>query len=94
MGDWIGLAFILLLVAGALFGLNRLGRQRVSTEEEFEKRAAESASFLTSGVEAVNGLLNPSAAKAKETIAEVKQGTFSKKKREGKGQGRENKGDQ
>lgn len=90
-GDWIGLVFFVLLAAAALAGLKMLSTNRVSTEEEFEKRASESATMLGAGVSAVDGLLNPSAAKGKETVVELKQGRYQKKTSEGKGLGRQNK---
>lgn len=93
MNDWIGLGFILLLVAGAIIGIKSLSRPRPKTEEEFEKGASESASLLTSGIEALNGMLNPAAAKGKETVEQMKRGTYGKKRKEGKGLGKINRGE-
>jgi hypothetical protein len=88
--DWIGLIFLLLLLAVAFVGLKTLSKNRQSTEQEFEKRADEGASLLTAGVEAINGMLNPSAAKGKEAVTEVKRGDYQKKKQGGKSLGKEN----
>ena len=91
IGDWIGLAVLLLFVGGALVGVKLLSRQRVSTEEEFEKRLSESATMLGAGVSAIDGMLNPSAAKGKAAVRELKQGRYQKKRKEGKSLGREKK---
>lgn len=90
MNDWIGLIFILILVAGAFLGLRALSKPQTRTEEEFEKGVSESASLLTSGIEALNGFLNPAAKKGKETVEEMKRGTYQKKRKEGKGLGKQN----
>ena len=93
MADLIGLAVILAFVAAAVIGLRVLSRVRVSTEEEFEKRASESVSFGSAGFQAMNGILNPSAEKGNLVVAEVKQGRYLAKKKEGKGLGHENEGE-
>lgn len=87
MGDWIGLIFLVVLLAAAVFGLRRLSIKRVSTEDEFEARASESSTLLGTGAEAINGLFNPSSAKGRETVTQIKKGEFQKNKREGKAQG-------
>lgn len=78
MQDWIGAAFILILVAGALFGLRSLGRPRKSTEADFEKRASESASLLGAGVSALQGILDPADKKARESVREQEEGVYRK----------------
>ncbi len=90
MNDWLGLIFFFLLIVGAYLGLKALSKPRPRSEEEFEKGAAESASLLTSGIEALGGMLNPSAAKGKETAEEMKRGTYQEKRREGKAMGKSN----
>jgi hypothetical protein len=84
MGDWIGLAFFILIPVGIIIGLKLLSKGRKSTEQEFEQRANESGSLLTAGVNALNGMLNPGEAKGKEAITEVKKGRFDKKQAKGK----------
>jgi hypothetical protein len=84
MSDWIGLGFFILLIAGIFFGLRALGRPRARTEAEFEKGAAESASLLSAGINALNGMLNPGEAKGKEAITEVKKGRYNKRQGKGK----------
>lgn len=83
MQDWIGLVFLILLVAGAILGLKLLSKPRRRTEQEFERNAAEGSS-LGAFANALQEALDPAAAKAKEVQMQMKDGTFRKKKREGK----------
>jgi hypothetical protein len=87
MADWYGLIFLGLLVAGALIGLKLLSRQRRSTAEEFEKRASENTTAMGAGMNALQELMNPEAAKAKEVITQMKEGRYMKKRKEGKAGG-------
>jgi len=89
MGDWAGLIFIIVLVAGGLIGLKLLSRPRTSTAEEFERRAAEGTTALGASMNALQELMNPEAAKAKEVQTQLKEGRYQKKKREGKAGGEE-----
>jgi hypothetical protein len=89
MQDWIGLIFLILLAAGAYFGLRALSKPRTRTAEEFERNAAENTTMMGAGVNALNELMNPEAAKAKEVITQMKEGRYQKKKREGKADGGE-----
>ena len=89
MGDWIGLAFFVLLVAGISVGLKILSKPRVSTEAEFERSAAENTTMLGASMNALQELMNPEAAKAKEVQTQLKEGRYRKKKREGKANGSE-----
>jgi hypothetical protein len=87
MADWYGLIFLGLLVVGALIGLKLLSRPRSSTADEFEKRAAENTTMMGAGMNALQELMNPEAAKAKEVITQMKEGRYMKKKKEGKAGG-------
>jgi hypothetical protein len=89
MGDWIGIAFLVLLVAGAYFGLRSLSKPRTRTTEEFERNAAEGTTGLGASMNALQELMNPEAAKAKEVQVQMKDGRYGKKKREGKAGGEE-----
>ena len=89
MSDWIGLAFFGLVIAGIFIGLKILAKPATRTEEEFERNAAESASMLGASMNALQELMNPEAAKAKEVQTQVKEGRYGKKKREGKANGNE-----
>ena len=84
MSDWIGLAFFALLIAGFLIGLKLLAKPRRRTAEEFERNAAEGTTSIGASMNALHELMNPEAAKAKETITQMKEGRYQKKKREGK----------
>ena len=89
MSDWIGLAFFAVLLVGIFAGLKILSKPKTRTEAEFERNAAESASMLGASMNALQELLNPEAAKAKEVQTQVREGRFMKKKREGKAGGEE-----
>lgn len=89
MNDWLGLLFFALLIAGIFIGLKLLAKPKPRTEEEFERRAAESASMLGASMNALQELMNPEAAKAKEVQTQLKEGRYNKKKREGKANGEE-----
>ena len=84
MSDWLGLAFLVVLGAGVIFGLRALAKPQTRTAEEFEKRAAEGTTALGASMNALQELMNPEAVKAKEVITQMKEGRYQKKKREGK----------
>lgn len=84
MSDWIGLAFFVLLIAGIFIGLKILSKPVKRTEEEFERSAAENTTMMGASMNALQELLNPEAAKAKEVQTQLKEGRYNKKKREGK----------
>ncbi|MGI8468077.1 MAG: hypothetical protein ACR2N3_06450 [Pyrinomonadaceae bacterium] len=87
MSDWLGLLFFILPVIGIYVGLHLLSRPRTRTETEFERGAAKSASLLGAGIGALLGILDPREAQAKEVRIQMKEGRYSKKKREGKANG-------
>jgi hypothetical protein len=87
MSDWLGVAFLVLLVLGAIFGLRGLAKPRPRTSEEFERNAAEGTTAIGASMNALQELMNPEAAKAKEVITQMKEGRYQKKKREGKAGG-------
>jgi len=84
MSDWFGLGFLILLVLAAILGLRALAKPQTRTSEEFERNAAEGTTMLGASMNALNELMNPSEAKAKEVITQMKEGGYQKKKREGK----------
>jgi hypothetical protein len=86
MSDWIGVAFFILLIAGAFLGLKALARPQTRTPEEFERNAAEGTTMLGAGMNALQEMMNPEAAKAREVQMQMKDGRYQKKKREGKSQ--------
>jgi hypothetical protein len=87
MQDWLGLAFCLLLIIVVYVGLKRLANPPKRSESEFENRVDDGTGLMSAGVGALNELLNPNEAKAKEVKVQMKEGRFNKKKREGKGNG-------
>ena len=89
MSDWVGLAFLIFLVLAAIVGLRSLSKPRTRTAEEFERNAAEGTTALGASMNALQELINPEAAKAKEVIVQMKDGRYQKKKREGKASGKE-----
>jgi hypothetical protein len=86
MNDWIGLGVIILLVVGGLYALVRANEPRKPlTEEEFQKRASESASLMGSGMSALQQMLNPSAEKAEAVIQDMRQGYYDGEQESGDG---------
>jgi hypothetical protein len=84
MSDWIGLGFFVLLIVGAIVALKMLAKERPRTSHEFERNAAEGTTMLGASMNALQELMNPEAAKAKEVQMQMKDGRYGKKKREGK----------
>jgi hypothetical protein len=87
MSDIIGVLFFILLAVGIFIGLKILSKPQKRTEAEFERNAAESTSMLGAGMNALQEALDPAAARAKEVQMQLKEGRYSKKKREGKANG-------
>jgi hypothetical protein len=90
MSDWIGLAFIALLVVGALVGLSYLGRRpKELTAEEYERRVAEAKGTTRgaalAGMSALDQFINPKAAKAVEVQQDLKAGYYDDEEKEGEG---------
>lgn len=90
MGDWIGVGFFVLLIVGAIVALKVLSKPRVTTSEEFERNAAEGTTALEASMNALHELMNPAEAKAKEVVTQMQEGSFQKKKREGKADSTDN----
>ena len=84
MSDWIGTAFLVLLVVGAYFGVRALSRPRVTTAEEFERNAARNTTMMGALMNALHDVTDPGAERAKEVRMQMKEGRYQKKKREGK----------
>ncbi|MEP6847817.1 MAG: hypothetical protein ABI999_03100 [Acidobacteriota bacterium] len=84
MADWIGLGFFVLFIVGIWLGLRSLSKPQTRTAEEFERNAAEGTTALGASMNALQELMNPEAAKAKEVITQLKDGRYDTKKREGK----------
>jgi hypothetical protein len=83
MGDWLGLLFFVVLIAGIFIGLKILSKPQTRTEAEFERNAAE-GSGLGASVSALQEILDPAEARAKEVKIQLKEGRYNKRKREGK----------
>ena len=86
MSDIIGLLFFVLLIIGVFVGLRILSKPQTRTEAEFERNAAESSS-MGGAVNALQEAFDPAAARANEVQTQLKEGRYSKKKREGKANG-------
>ena len=85
MNDWIGLAIIGFIILCGLFGLARISKPYDVTPEEFDKRAQESASFLSAGVMGLQKILEPAAEKAAEVQEDFKQGYYDGEQESGEG---------
>lgn len=88
MSDYIGLLFFVLLILGIFVGLKVLAKPNKRTEAEFERNAAES-SMLGASMNALQEILDPAEARAKEVKVQLKEGRYNKKKREGKANGKD-----
>ncbi|HKS26792.1 MAG TPA: hypothetical protein VJS44_03185 [Pyrinomonadaceae bacterium] len=86
MNDWVGLGIIVVIVGGGLYALIRANEPRKPlTEEEFQKRASESASMLSAGISGLQGMLDPSAKKAQAVIEDMRQGYYDGEQESGDG---------
>ena len=82
--DWIGLGFLVLLIAAVIVGLRVLSKPKTRTSEEFEKSAAENTTMAGAIFNALHDVTDPAAGRAKEVRMQMKDGAFRKKRREGK----------
>ena len=90
MSDWIGLAIIALVVAGAVAGLSYLGREpRRLSSEEYEERVQEARgttrSAAAAGLQALQKFVNPKAAEAIQAIKDLKAGHYDDQQKQGEG---------
>src|SRR2546423_4211069 len=90
MGDWIGLGIIMLVVAGALFGLSHLGKPaKPMSSEEYERRVREGRGWMSTGalagINALHKLVNPKAAEAIEVQKDLKAGYYNDEEKKGEG---------
>lgn len=83
MSNWIGLAFFVLLVAGAIWALSALGKTRKITEEEFERRASEGPGLVGAGLIGLQKALEPAAERAIEAQEDLKRGRYDKQQESG-----------
>ncbi|HEY0100241.1 MAG TPA: hypothetical protein VGB76_14925 [Pyrinomonadaceae bacterium] len=85
MSDWIGLAVILLIIAGGLFAASRLGAppEKISPEE-FDRRVREGAA-TRGAMFALQQWLHPKGAQAIEVQQDLRHGYYNKKKIPGDG---------
>jgi len=87
MSDWIGLGFFVLVIVAAIIGLKVISKPVTRTSDEFERNAAEGTTMLGATMNALQEAMNPEEAKAKETITQMKEGRYMKKRKEGKAGG-------
>ncbi|HEX8068478.1 MAG TPA: hypothetical protein VF546_00905 [Pyrinomonadaceae bacterium] len=85
MGDWIGLAFIVLLIVGVVVASALLGRPRAPiSEEEFQRRVRE-GQRSQAAVFALQQLMQPKAAEAVAVQQDLRHGYYNKKRVPGEG---------
>ena len=85
MSDWIGLAFIGLLILCGLAGLWKLSQPYDVSVEEFEKRAHEAPSLMSAGLTGLQKILDPAAKNAEIAQEDFKQGRFDDQQAKGDG---------
>ena len=83
MNDWIGLGFLLLLIAGILIGLKILAKPQTRTEDEFERGVTEGATMLGASMNALHKLVSREATTPKEIQTEIKH-DYAQKRGDGK----------
>jgi hypothetical protein len=83
MSDLIGVAVIVLIILGGLYGLSRLNKPYDVSAEEFEKRAQEGPSLMSAGLSGLQKFLDPAAEKAVEVQEDLRQGRYNKKDQSG-----------
>ena len=92
MSDWIGIVFIILSIVGVILGLKYLAKPRKTSPEDFERNVTDGISTPGASMNALNEMMNPEAARGMEFQKELKKGSFSKKKQEGKTSGNKKSG--
>ena len=90
MGDWIGLAVFVVVIAGAVVGLSYLGRRpKPLTEEEYEQRVADAKgttrAAALAGMNALNRMINPKAVEAVEVQKDLRAGFYNDEEQKGEG---------
>jgi hypothetical protein len=85
MSDWLGLLFFVSLIIGVYFALRTLANPKKRTVEDFERGIEEGTGLAGAGMNALQKLLQPEAAKGVEVVLELKNGRYNKKKQDGKG---------
>jgi hypothetical protein len=87
MTDWLGLIFLFAVAVGAFFGLRALANPKPRTSDDFERGAAENTTMAGALLNALHDVTDPGAMRAKEVRMQMKDGTYRKKRREGKAGG-------
>jgi hypothetical protein len=87
MSDWFGLLFFVLLIIGVYFALRTLANPKKRTVEDFERGIEEGTGLAGAGMNALQKLLQPEAAKGVEVVTDLKDGRYNKKKQDGKSSG-------
>ncbi len=83
MGSLLGIGFIVLLIAGAIYGLSLLNKPYKVTEEEYEKRVNEGPGLLSAGLTGLQKILDPAAERAEAVVQDFKAGHSQKKQESG-----------
>jgi len=87
MNDWIGLGILLFFLVLAVVGLRKLAKPKLRTSEDFEKSAVENTTMSGALFNALHEVTDPAATRSKEVRMQMIDGTYSKKKKEGKAGG-------
>jgi len=74
-------------MVGQLVTVKGFANPRARTSDECERGAAENTTMAGALLNALHDVTDPAAARAKEVRMQMKDGTYRKKKREGKAEG-------
>jgi hypothetical protein len=89
MQDFIGLGIIIAILLCGLYGLARISRKEELTDEEYDKRRAQSTGVMTSGIAGsmagLQELLQPNAAEAIAVQRDLQQGYYNVKQKKASG---------
>lgn len=89
MGDWLGLAFFLLLIVAVIAGLSFLNKPYKVSTKDYERRVNEGPGLIGAGLMGLQKLVDPAAAKAEAVVQDLKAGHSDKKQESGDGEDEE-----
>lgn len=84
MTDYINVILVLAVAAGIVLCIRSFARKKRTSAEEFERNVSRGPTLGRAGVNALDELINPAAARSREFRREFKEAPFERR-RAGKG---------